>query len=173
MGDLFGRAVRGEAQAQEELHRIIRRIARAISAAGGPGGVDVDWEDIAQEASQRFFTVGIHQYRGTGSEESFLFGIVRSTLLMAVRAATRRRSRERNALPDENAHASIRDQELDVRMILARLTPECARLLEQAFLQDVPYPVLASAMGMQETAVRVRVSRCLKKAMEIAGEVSR
>ena len=133
----------------------------------------MDWEDVAQESARRFFAVGIRQYRGDGSEESYLSGIVRTTILQSVRSATRRQQRERN--PDSPGPAPSRplDHGMDVAKILDRLTPECARLLEQAFLQDVPYPELATELGILEASVRVRVSRCLRKAMEIAGEEAR
>lgn len=173
MGKLFERALRGDALAQSEIHRIVRRIARVACLPGGPGGVDVDWEDVAQEAARRFFSVGIRQYRGDGSEESYLFGIVRATVLQSVRSATRRRQREQAPVSPEQAASRPQDQCLDVRKILDRLSPECARLLEQAFLQDVPYPDLAAEMGILEASVRVKVSRCLRKAMEIAGEETR
>jgi RNA polymerase sigma factor (sigma-70 family) len=170
MGGLFDRALRGENAAQSEIHGIIRRIARAISLRGGPGGADLDWEDVAQEASRRFFSQGIRQYRGDGSEESFLYGIVRTTVLLVARQAIRRRERE--ASPDFLGTTVVRPQEhrIDARLILDRLDPECARLLEQVYLHDTPYAALADDLGLQESAVRVRVSRCLRKAMEIAGE---
>lgn len=170
MGGLIERAQRGDTTAQTEIHQIIRRIARAISARGGPGGADLDWEDVAQEASRRFFCSGIRQYRGDGAEESFLFGIVRTTVLQVVRSATRRRERE-IADPGPLGANVVAPQEhrIDAHLILRRLDPDCARLLDRVFLQDVPYPELADDLGIQENTLRVRVSRCLRKAMEIAG----
>ena len=169
MSGLFERASRGDTTAQSEIHLIMRRIARAISSRGGPGGVDLDWEDVAQEASRRFFSLGIRQYRGVGTEESFLFGIVRSTVLQIVRSAMRRRQRETD--PGSLGAVVVRPTEhrIDAQLILGRLDPECARLLERVFLHDVPYPALADELGIQENSVRVRVSRCLRKAMDVAG----
>jgi len=169
MGKLFDHVLRGDPVAQAETTAIIRRIARAVSRRGGPGGVDVNWEDVAQDAARRFFTVGIHQFRGGGAEESFLYAIVRSTVLQAVRSATRRRQREQTSVSLERPLSLPPEGGLDVRMILAKLPPECGHLLEKVFLQGVPYSELAGELGMLESSVRVRVSRCLKKAMEIAG----
>lgn len=174
MGGLIERAQRGDSAAQSEIHQIIRRIARAISARGGPSGAVLDWEDVAQEASRRFFVTGIRQYRGDGSEESFFFGIVRTTVLQLARSAMRRRERE--ILDPGPLGANVvasQEHRIDAQLILRRLDSDCARLLDQVYLQDVPYPELADALGVQENTLRVRVSRCLRKAMEIAGGGSR
>jgi RNA polymerase sigma factor (sigma-70 family) len=173
MGKLFERALRGDTSALAEIDGIIRRIARAECRRGGPGSVDVDWEDVAQESARRFFTVGLRQYAGDGSEESFLFAIVRSTVLQSVRSAARRRQREQAPVAADRPPSHPPDEHLDVRIILAKLPRDCAELLEKVFLQGVPYAELASELGMLESSVRVRVSRCLKKAMETAGGDSR
>jgi len=168
MRNLFEQALRGDRSAQTELDGVIRRIARAVCYRGGPGGVEVDWEDIAQEASARFFSVGIHQFRGLGSEEGFLYAIVRSTVLQAVRRATRRQAREESVTRNDVAPPHNPGPGLDVRRLLEQLPAECARLLEQVFLLGVPYSELASELDMLESSVRVKVTRCLRKAMEIA-----
>jgi RNA polymerase sigma factor (sigma-70 family) len=173
MDGVFERALRGERAAQSKIHQTIRRMAKAICAHRGPKRVDLDWEDVAQEASRRFFTAGIGQYCGRGTEESFLFGIVRTTVLQISRGATRRRQREADpgALGANVSHPA--EHRLDARWILSRLDEECAQLLERVYLHDMPYAVLAAELGLREGAIRVRVSRCLRKAMEIAGSVPR
>ncbi len=168
MRPLFQQARLGDRAAQAEIDQTIRRIARAVCRRGGPGGAEVDWEDVAQEASARFFSVGLHQFSGTGSEEGYLFAIVRSTVLQAVRRATRRRNREQSLaredlVPHNPGHA------IDVRNLLEKLPPECARLLEQVYLHGVPYSEIAAELDMLESSVRVKVTRCLRKAMDIAG----
>jgi RNA polymerase sigma factor (sigma-70 family) len=172
MRKLFEQAIRGDKTAQSEIDGVIRRIARAVCRRGGPGGTGVDWEDIAQEASSRFFAVGIHQYRGHGSAEGYLYAVVRSTVVQAVRRDTRRRNREETAVRHETAAEPNPGHALDVRTLLAKLPPECARLLEQVYLHGVPYSEIAAELGMLESSVRVKVSRCLRRAMEIAGEDS-
>jgi len=168
MSDLFQRARDGDARAQTEIHGIIRRIARAVCRDGGPGGADVNWEDVSQEASRRILTVGIHQFRGSGSLEGYIYAVVRSTVLQAVRAASRRRNREKFFTREPVHDSRDHDTRLDVRGILARLPAECAWLLDQVFLRGVPYRDLAAEMAMLESSVRVKVSRCLKRAMQIA-----
>lgn len=167
MRSLFQRALGGDVGAEVELDRIIRRIARAVChntnfAAG------VDWEDIAQEASKRFFSTGIHQFGGRGSEESYLYAIVRTTLLEAVRRANRRRRHDDQREPAVHLALTDPHPRIDVENILRQLSTECARLLDQVYLQGVPYGELALELEMLESSVRVRVSRCLRKAMDIA-----
>jgi len=173
MGKLFERVLSGDPSAQSEVASILRRIARAVSRRGGPGGAEVDWEDVAQEAARRFFTTGIRQYRGEGSEEGYLFAIVRSTVLQHVRSAERRRRRERDLVRSEPDPPRPPDSGFEIRRILMSLSPECADLLRRVFLEGVSYPELAEELGMLESSVRVRVSRCLRKAMEIAEGDSR
>ena len=167
MRSLFQRALDGEAGAEAELDRIIRRISRAVCQSRAPGD-GIDWEDIAQETSKRFFSTGIHQFRGQGTEESYLYAIARTTLLEALRRATRRRNRDE--LPELRLELGPTDPQprIDVEKILRQLPTDCARLLEQVYLQGIPYGELASELDMLESSVRVRVSRCLRKAMEIA-----
>jgi RNA polymerase sigma factor (sigma-70 family) len=170
MRNLFERARRGDRTAQSEIDAAIRRIARMVCRRGGPGGATVDWEDVAQDASARFFSVGIHQYSGQGSAEGFLHTIVRSTVLQAVRRDARRRAREDSAVREDIAPAHNPGHALDVRKLLRQLPPECSRLLEQVYLHGIPYPEIAAELDMLESSVRVKVTRCLRRAMEIAGE---
>jgi RNA polymerase sigma factor (sigma-70 family) len=163
MQDLFERAVAGDASAQAEISEALRRIARSICRRTGPGGVHVDWEDVAQEASRHFFAVAVHRFRKRGAETSFLYAVVRTTFLQILRSSSRRRDREVAASePEPTRHDP--DVEIDVRLLLNRLSGDCARLLERVFLQGETYTVLAMELGMQESSVRARVSRCLRQA---------
>lgn len=128
----------------------------------------MEWEDIAQEAGQRVFTVGLRQFRGTGSFEGYLYAVVRSTVLQSARSAGRRREREKKADLVQTAPADPATG-LDVRRLLSRMSEECGRLLDLVFLRGVPYDRLAAEMDILESSVRAKVSRCLRKAMDIAG----
>ena len=169
MRPLFEQARRGDRAAQAEIDETIRRIARAVCRRGGPGGAEVDWEDVAQEAGARFFSIGLHQFSGKGSEEGYLYAIVRSTVLQAARRASRRRNREQPLVREDLTPPHNPGHEIDVRRLLVKLPPECARLLEQVYLHGVPYSEIAAELEMLESSVRVKVTRCLRKAMDIAG----
>ena len=58
---------------------------------------------------------------------------------------------------------------LEVRRILAALDPPCREIIQRALLQDEPYADLARELGLAESSVRARLSRCLQKARRLAG----
>lgn len=169
MRELFERAAAGDSSAQEELAGEIRRIARAVCRGKGPGGADVDWEDVAQEASSHFFAVAIHQFRKRGAETSYLYAIVRTTFLQILRSSSRRRDRENQAPPPETPRHNP-DTGIDVRRLLSRISSECADLLERVFLHGEAYSALAAELDMLESSVRTKVSRCLRRARMAATE---
>ena len=164
-GDLFGRARAGDRSAEAEISDLTRAFARLICRGGGPSGApDIGWEDVAQESLRKLFSVGLDRYRGTGSEKSYLYTIVKSTMIAMSRSARRRRAREEAMARPEAAAPSSSGQRLDVEGILGRLSGECRALLERAFLHGEPYPALARALGIEESSVRAKVSRCIHKA---------
>jgi DNA-directed RNA polymerase specialized sigma24 family protein len=127
----------------------------------------MDWEDVAQVACSTFFATGLWQYRGTGSERSYLYSVVRMTAIQMSRGAARRRQRE-EAAPVTAPEPSNPGPRLDVLKILAALPEECRHVIERVFLLDEPYGSLAVEFGLAESSVRSKLSRCLKKARLVA-----
>lgn len=150
----------------EELGRFARHICRS----GSSMSAEMDPEDLAQEAARRFFAVGLEQYRGGGSEGSYLYSIVKSTLVQAARTRTRRRKREDVVAPVDEAQVENPDPKLEVGLLLRRLGDACRELLQRVFLDETPYPQLAADLELAESSVRAKVSRCLRKAREAAEE---
>jgi DNA-directed RNA polymerase specialized sigma24 family protein len=71
-GGVIESARNGQSWASDEIMRLIRELARYVCGGRSiPGAPEIDWEDLAQEASRRFFQKGIHQYQGTGSERAY------------------------------------------------------------------------------------------------------
>jgi RNA polymerase sigma factor (sigma-70 family) len=169
MQELFDKAAAGDSSAQDEIAAEIRRIARTICRRQGPGGIDVDWEDVAQEASRHFFAVAIHRFRKRGAERSYLFAIVRTTFLQILRASKRRRDRENTAPPPEPRRHDV-DAGMDVRNLLSRISEECSKLLQRIFLHGETYGALAAELDVLESSVRTKVSRCLRRARTMATE---
>jgi RNA polymerase sigma-70 factor (ECF subfamily) len=170
LGDLFDRARAGDAAAQAEIHQILRAFARDVCRGKGPGGaLDVDWEDVAQEAGRKLFAVGMYQYRGWGSEKSFLYSVVRSTVIQMCRSAGRRRQREEGAPPPDAVHPNP-GRRIDVMRVLAGLSTECRDLVERVFLAGDSYEEIASDLGLAPSSVRSRLSRCVKQARKISEE---
>jgi RNA polymerase sigma factor (sigma-70 family) len=162
-------ARQGETWAQKELAETIARFARhACTRVGTRLAADLAWEDVAQEASRKFFAVGIHQYRGKGTEDSYLYTVVKSTLVQLARGATRRKTREEATAPEEDhVSTSALQNRLDVAWILERIQEECRELLTAVFLNEIPYAQLASDLSLAESSVRAKVSRCVRRAREL------
>lgn len=167
-GARFEAAARGEAWAVRELVELCGRFARHVCGqANSAWRADTEAEDLAQDAATRLLTVGLAQYRGQGSEESFVYTMVRSTLLMRMRAADRRRKRE-DKVAALSPEAVDHDQAgLEVRSILARLDDSCRDLLRRVFLDEESYPSLARDLELAESSVRAKVSRCVGRAREL------
>lgn len=150
---------------------MIRGFARHVCgndlrSAGAP---EIDWEDVAQEASRRFFAAGIRQYGG-GNERSYVFRIVKSTWIQLARGASRRRAREKVAAAEALSDLPRSEEgvlKAAVAGVLARLDAACRELLERAFLDGAPYAELAAAAGLAESSVRAKVSRCIRRAREL------
>lgn len=162
------RAREGDRGAQELLIEEIRRLSRA--ACGSQNRVlrdlGLDWEDVAQESSRRFFEIGIHRYRGDGSVASYLYVVVKSALLQLLRKERRRQGRE-----DVVAAQTPRSQEpsstgLVVDSILKSLESECRRLIMRIFFDGTTYSEMSGELGITESSVRSKLSRCLRKARE-------
>jgi len=165
----FMNALNGDAAARSQIVDVIRQLARAVCRGGGPGGAAVDWKDVAQEASRRFFTVGLRRRTKRGSERSYLYTMVRSTVLQIVRSEARRRRREESAGEEVAGQNHDPEAGFDVRAILAAISEDCGHLLKSVFLQGTTYAELAGDLDIPESSLRVEVGRCLREARDVAG----
>ena len=166
---LIEAAKAGERWAHEEILQLFSSFSRHIHhRGGGPMAAELDPEDLAQEAGRRFFTVGIHQYSGKGSEKSYLYSIVKSTFIQIWRSQQRRKKREEIVSPADQVQQPESTAKLDVSFLLSRLGPPCSELLERVYLDGASYPTLAAELDLAESSVRAKVSRCLRRARELA-----
>lgn len=125
----------------------------------------LDWEDIAQEATARVLTVGAEQFHGRGSARGFLYKVVKTTLLMALRASGRREQRERSYVDEqETSHGAGSHAGIDVEVILGRLDTACREIVTAMFLDGITVRAFARAKRIEESTVRSRMSRCLRRA---------
>jgi len=170
MGGFFDDLRARDPDAQTKADRVIRRFARLVCRGGGPPGApDMDWEDVAQEAGRKLYSVGLDQYRGGGSESSYLYSIVKATVIQMARSTDRRQRREATLASNDPTPRSIDPVPmLDVGRVLAALDPNCRELVERFFLFDETHADLAQELGLAESSVRARLSRCLKRARTIA-----
>ena len=163
--ELFDRLKAGDRSAQTELCDLARAFARQICRGGGPPGApDVAWEDVAQESLRKLLSGGLDRYRATGSPKSYLYTIVKSTMIAMSRSARRRAAREEASAHGPTATPAHPGHAIEVHQILAMLSGDCRALLERAFLHGATYPELARDLGLEESSVRAKLSRCIRKA---------
>lgn len=165
----FEAAHRGERWAIEALLQTCRRFARHVcSNVSSSWSAEIDADELAQDAAARLLTTGLAQYDGRGSEDSYVYTLVRSTLLMRVRSADRRRRREENVADAAPLSAPADTAALEVDSLLGRLEDVCRELLRRVYLLEESYGALAADLGLVESSVRAKVSRCLRRARELA-----
>jgi len=167
MGGLIQRLQAGDRTAQQEANRLVRTFARKICRGGGPSGA-IDWEDVAQESLRKLYAVGLQQYRGAGSSKSYLYSIVKATVIQMARSSSRQQVREDTAMALPPNPGVQPNDSMDVRLVLRTLDPACRDLITKIFFLDVSSADLARTLGLTESSVRVRLSRCLGKARRIA-----
>lgn len=167
---LVAAARRGERWAEEELFGLVRAFARHVCGkSAGASLPEVDWEDVAQEAGRRFFAVGLDRFKLGGPVKIYVYAFVRSAYLQMQRSAWRRRRREDAAAPaiDEPGQAADPETRTLLHGILKRLSAECRELLGQLYFDGATYAELAAGLGLADSSLRARTSRCLKKARDI------
>jgi RNA polymerase sigma-70 factor (ECF subfamily) len=162
-GDLRGAGallVRGHADA---VYALCRAMVRDASAA----------EDLSQDVFGRAFAA-LEAFRGESSPRTWLLRIAKNRCIDHLRA----RRREPRGIEDE-PDAQPAEEPLAIDALLARADVERAlaaldegerALTVLRFGHGLGYPELASAFGLKEGTVRMRVSRAVGKMREaIAG----
>jgi RNA polymerase sigma factor (sigma-70 family) len=165
---LIESADRGHAWAVDESVRLIRVFARHVCGhARLPGAPELDWEDVAQEACKAFFGGGLQRFRPGGSETGYLYSLVRLTRLRIARAANRRRQRDDASSSRSRVADTGPEPGVETEMIMRRLDDPCRHVMRRVFLEGVSYAELAVELGLAESSVRSRLTRCLEKAREL------
>lgn len=144
-----------------EIARAVRAVVRAALARAGRGNQDV--EDIVQE-----ILIAIHVKRDTWDSAQplspWVNAITRYKLIDCLR-----RQGLRTAVPIDLVSQTLAapSEEAgpvgDVRKLLARLPERDRRLVEDISLAGRSIGETATALGMQEGAVRVALHRAIKK----------
>lgn len=159
-------ARRGERWAEEEITRRMQRYARHVCGGQRASGIpELDWEDVAQEAATRFFTVGIHRFRSGESENAYLYAFTRRAYLHVSRGAWRRKQRESAVEPHDRGESNPETRTL-LGQILGSLSQACQELLQRLYFDGATYGELATDLGLKESSVRARASRCLGNARD-------
>jgi RNA polymerase sigma factor (sigma-70 family) len=156
---------RGEEWAQEEIMRLIRSFARYVCRSAG-AGPEPEWEDVAQEAARRFFTSGLAHFRTGGPERSYIYTIVKAARIQIYRSMSRRSRRESAVAREDTTPPAAETRTLLFR-VLARIPDTCRELLERVFFDGASHADLAQELGLAESSVRSRLTRCLQRAREL------
>jgi len=157
-------ARRGDDWAQSELLRLLQVFARHLCRDQG-GGRGPEWQDVAQEACWRLYAGSIESFRAGGPERSYLYSVVKATRIQMVRSQVRRETREGKADVKPQAAQNAERRTLLYRL-LNRISRDCQDLLERIFFDGETTAEVAAALGLAESSVRAKQSRCLERARQ-------
>ena len=164
--ELVARCRSGDGQAWNELVDRFGRYVHAIASQGyGQRGADA--EDVFQEVFAR-----IYERLPTLREPEALRAWIGQTTRRCCIDRIRARSGELlMAEPDETPVETLGrlDDALDVREALARLSPECAEILDRFFCRDESCRAIGEELSLPAGTIASRISRCLRKLREILG----
>lgn len=133
------------------------------------------WEDARQEALlevTRLFERGV--FRGEASLKTYLWRVVNHVCLKQLRAQMKTHYVDLDSLAELSgpAEASPLQQLLHketawlILRVLAEMPPEC-RGLWQMILDGLNYEQMSQRLGASEGALRVKVLRCRRRAVEL------
>jgi RNA polymerase sigma-70 factor (ECF subfamily) len=117
-------------------------------------------DDLAQEAFLR--AVGsLSAFRGTSSARTWLLAIARNTCMDELRARTRLRRRDEALVARRSVgHVEVdAGQEMDLRDVLARLTPERREAFVLTRMLGLSYDEAAAVCACPTGTIRSRVAR--------------
>ena len=117
-------------------------------------------------------------FRGESSLKTYLWRVVCHTCLDRLRAQSRWHWSELDGMPEWEAEAILTDpdsgpaqesRDLLLR-VLEQVSAECRRLWAMV-LAGLSYREMSARTGVSEGALRVRVLRCRKRAVELRAEL--
>jgi RNA polymerase sigma-70 factor (ECF subfamily) len=159
--DLVRRCRDGDGDAWRALVERYGRYVHAIVTRGyGLHGDDA--EDTFQEVFTRVF-----ERLGTLREPDALRPwIAQMTRRCCVDRLRVRRAEPLDAISDEAPAPEVLaelDEALDVRLALARLSDDCAEVIDRFFCRDESYRTIGEALDLPPGTIASRISRCLDK----------
>lgn len=128
-----------------------------------------DAHDVAQDAYLRAFK-GLRRFRGDANFATWLYRI---TANCASNLVARRRKSEHDALPDDvtderldhdpHAHAEAADLRAGIVAALSKLPTKLREVVVLRDVYDLPHEAIAGALGITESAAKVRLHRARRK----------
>ena len=171
---LVARYLQGDADAHATVEQWLAGAARPFRRRLGPR-----WEDVAQDIRLEITRLlGQGTFRGESSLKTYLWRVACHTCLDRLRSQSRWQWTELDALPEWEADAILTDPapalEQEAKDLLLRVVeqvPEECRTLWGMVLEGLSYREMSDRVGVSEGALRVRVLRCRKRAVELRREL--
>jgi len=166
---LVARCRAGDENAWHELVDRYGRYVHAIATRGyGLRGGDA--EDVFQEVFARIYE-RLATLRKPDALRAWIGQTTRRCCIDRIRA---RSDEVLLAEPDDVPVETLGrlDDALDVRDALARLSPECAEILDRFFCRDESYRAIGDRLGLPAGTIASRISRCLGKLRELFADES-
>lgn len=168
------RYLRGERDAHDTVEGWITCAARPYRRRLGER-----WDDLLQDVRlevTRLLQKGT--FRGESSLKTYLWRVVCHTCLDHLRGQARWQWTEIDGLHEREAEAVLTDSEPALKQeskdlllrVIERVSDECRRLWAMV-LDGLSYREMSDKTGVSEGALRVRVLRCRKRAVELRAEL--
>lgn len=166
--------LQGEAERVAEVDRWIRSAARPFFRR-----LSSQWDDVLQDVRLEVFrALSSGQFRGEANLKTYVWRVVNHSCLDSVRKISRWRwtdveeSSEAQEIADrKRAEESLSLSTTDLlTRVMEQVSSECRRLWQMVF-SGLSYREMSGQLEVKEGALRVRVLRCRKKALEIRGQL--
>lgn len=160
----------GDSATVAEVDRWIQSAARPFFRR-----LSFQWDDVLQDVRLEVFkALSSGQFRGDANLKTYVWRVVSHSCLDLVRKASRWRwtDIEESTEAQEIADQRAQDETLSLSMtdlvtrVLEQVSDECRHLWQMLFA-GLSYKEMSSELDVKEGALRVRVLRCRKKAVEI------
>ena len=160
---------------------VVAEVDRWIQSAAQPffRRLQSQWDDVLQEVRLEVFKVfSSGQFRGEANLKTYVWRVVNHSCLDHVRKLTRWlwTDVEESSEAQEIGDRKMRDQRLSVATtdlltrVLEQVSEECRRLW-RLVLEGYSYREMSEALEVKEGALRVRVMRCRRRALELREEL--
>jgi len=164
----------GDVEAVAEVDRWIQSAARSYFRR-----LASQWDDVLQDVRLEVYkALSSHQFRGEANLKTYVWRVVNHSCLDLVRKASRWRwtdveeSKEAQEVADrrrEDEMVSLATTDL-LTKVMERVSEECRRLWQMIF-SGLSYREMSAELDVKEGALRVRVLRCRKRALEVREEL--
>ena len=137
------------------------------------------WDDVLQDVRLEVYkALSSNQFRGEANLKTYVWRVVNHSCLDLVRKASRWRWTD---IEDSSEAQEIADQRLEettvslsttdlLTKVMERVSEECRKLWQMIY-SGLSYREMSAEMDVKEGALRVRVLRCRKRAIEVRDEL--